>query len=231
MYTTSVLLFWLATMAALITVYGRIEGIPEVLEEYRPESVPGILNYQLRVSLTVYDTARSSAAPRKYPVNQDYTFEILGLEANHNYSLLIHLTDFIFNGWRYQISTGDNSIPNELKDTKVALDDFVKGVNRTTAVLGTQNEPLILTVIGSKQYYERASSSAMELLMNSPLGPVFRSKWLTILFCTTVVMMIAPKLIQILAPDLAKSLNEAQQEAYRERLQEKQAKAVQPQRK
>lgn len=214
-------LWMVALVASAATVYGRVDNVPEdivELHQQRNIAVTNDLNYPSRFSLEVYEIGNPE--PTLVPVLGDYTFTVDGLTTG-NYSMIINSYDFALNQARLRIDVSDDD------SVEVYPDDYVFGTNITAAVEGTKDDPVVLRVISVKNFYETPKGSLMGLLMNSPLGPIFKNKWLLGVFIASVAMLLAPKLLAIFAPEVAKSIKEAQDEVYRERLQEKQAKLAQ----
>lgn len=207
-----------ALVASAATVHGRVDNVPDDIVEYhqlRNIVVANDANYPSRISLELFEIGKPE--PSLVPVFGDYSFTIEDLKPG-NYSMLVNSYDFALSQARLRIDVDEDD------SVEVYPDDYVFGTNITAAVAGTPEDPVVLSVISVKNFYETPKGSLMGLIMNSPLGPVFKNKWLLGIFIASLSMLLAPKLLEIFAPEVAKSIKEAQEEVNRERQQEREAK-------
>lgn len=209
---TAYLLFLIFLTGAYgIGFEGKLINVPEDAIESQSSNLKSPilngLNYQARISVSLIKLdSTDELQVRKYPVKQDFTFEVNDI-LEGEYELLVHSYDFDIRNTRYKVMVDQSHI--QAFEIYLGSDSF----NSTSAqVLGDKN-PLILEITDYKQYYQGGQSKLSELIMNSPLGVIFQNKLYTILAGVTVIMMIGPPLLSTFAPELAERFNELQQEA------------------
>lgn len=187
-------------------ISGSFTGVPQ--EAIEAQNIPqktlvlNGVNFQSRVDITLLSTHSIST----FPLKKNWLFD-LGDFAPGEYELLVSSYDFLLHQERFSISVSENA-------TKI-YEHPLASTNKTEV-----NQPIEIRVLGFKEYYESPQGKLHEMLMNSPLGFIFKSKAYTAMFVVCMAIMVGPYLVGWLAPDLADRFAEIQREAY-----EKQAKS------
>lgn len=217
---------WLAQSAVCLGFKAQIVNVPEDaldLENFKAgKTLPIDRNYPSRVDVKVVGLGSKRDENHEFLVKKLYEFDVDELTAGE-YELLVHSHDFHIRQTRFRVS---------VKDDEIVVSEDPLGVsskNKTTNWTVSESKPLILEAQGIKVYEESPRNKLKEMVMQSPLGFIFRNKTYTILFFACMGLMITPTLVQWLNPGLADQFTEMQQEAYEKRAQrlraEKEAEA------
>lgn len=150
-------------------------------------------------------------------VNKDYEFTFENLPEG-SYHLIIDSHDFLLGCDRFKV---------EVNETTVLATDYYLASESSGVTQDITEKPLRIEVIETQDYYESNQGSIKELVMQSPLGFIFRNTAFTIMFIFVIVMMVGPYVLQLVAPDVAKRLNEIHREQADLRIEER-GKSSQP---
>ena len=199
----------LANLVVAARLFGRFENVPqEALDAARSglkSHIVNGLNFQSRIDISLVEVGKIKLAEtRVFPVAKDYSFQTPDLPTGE-YELSIHSYDFSVRTPRYRILVNDQI---EAYEDPLASDSY----NTSSIQLLTIETPLLVELSGFKSYYESPEGKLTEMVMNSPLGVVFRSKLYTALFFGMLVIMVFPYIIPYVAPDFAEQFQQLQTE-------------------
>ncbi|RCK56566.1 hypothetical protein Cantr_05488 [Candida viswanathii] len=200
------------TLVAAIGFKGKIEGIPQVNELFKTRNkiVPNGQNYNNRIQVDLYPS--DSFTPISTIIDSKYNFKFTSLQPGE-YELIVNSYDFNFFNNRFKIVASDDSVvAYEHK-----LDE--NSYNVSSAVDLNDKSPLVINYFNTKEFYQSTGGSLKELLMNSPLGFIFRNRALTITFSICVAVMIAPYILKVVNPEFYAELNDIQTQVAKERIE------------
>lgn len=206
--------FWLLQAAFCLDFKARIVNVPEEaleIENLRSgRTRPIERNYQAKVDAKAVGLGPKYGEVHEFRVKKTYEFDVEGLSAGE-YKLLVHSHDFNIRQGRFHISVNDSAV--------VVTEDSlgISGANSTKSWVVSEKEPLIIEAATIKQYEENPRNKLMEMVMQSPLGFIFKNRLYTILFFVCMGLMILPLLVQWINPELAEQFSELQKEAYEKR--------------
>lgn len=206
------LLIALVRAALGLGLFGSIVGVPEdalqaALAGVKSHIVNG-LNFQSRIDVKLREITNENPWTKFIPVKRDYKFELSNLAAGE-YELTVHSYDFTIRNSRYRV------IVNELV---YAYEDYLGRMaqNLSSMVAVSPQEPLVVQVLDFNHYYETSQSKLTDMVTKGPLGFIFQNRLYTVLFLGSLVMMVAPYILQWVAPDLAQQIEEAKNRAQSE---------------
>lgn len=183
---------------------GKFLGVPEEAIDVRDFVQDNIilngLNFQSRIDVKLYtidDT--EELEERDFAVKKSYEFDVEGLSAGE-YELLLNSYDFNLRTNRYRVVVDSENIK--------VYEDYLASTtyNQSSLQVVDMEHPLIVDVLDSKEYYESHLGKLNEMLMNSPLGFIFKNRTYTLCFFACLSIMVGPYLISFLSPDLAEEL-------------------------
>ncbi|EGV66876.1 hypothetical protein PSN45_002693 [Yamadazyma tenuis] len=184
-----------------LSLQGKIVG---VLPEYKLQNAEQIVNgNNLPIRFTVELTSIDGEISHKMRALVNSKYEFIFNHVNpgiHDLSLVSH--DFILDKDRFRIEANHSTI--------TATDYYLNG-NKGQASNVTDTV-LVVSVVGERKYYEVRSGSVKEMLLNSPLGFIFKNTGYTIMFVATLVMMAGPYVLSIVNPEMSKRLAEIREE-------------------
>lgn len=176
------------------------------------KNLPIHRNYPARIDAQIVGLGSKYGESHKYPVKKLYEFDVEDL-AQGEYLLLVHSHDFNIRKNRFRVSVVESEI--------LVIEDplGVKDVNSTSARVVSAEKPLLIEALSVKVFEESQQNKLKEMVMQSPLGFIFRNRMYTIMFVVSLAIMILPTAIQFLFPDMADLFAEMQKEAYEKRVQ------------
>lgn len=182
-----------------LNLKGKLLGMPEYQLDYKEKVVNGDnLSGRCSVKLTGQDDTIISTL-----VTSNFEFSFFDIPEG-KYDLFVSCHDFMFTKDRYQIEVNDSSIlATHYYLNKEELDEPID----------VTEDLLTLVFGGLKQYYEIRQGSIQAMIMNSPLGFIFKNTTYTLMFVFCVVMMIGPTVLKMVSPEFARKLDEIQREA------------------
>lgn len=186
---------------------GKLVNIPDDIIAAQINQVSNLqvvngLNFQSRIDVTLAPLEKSEQVTvAKIPVKKSYQFDVTDLH-NGQYQLLVNSYDFRLRNDRFRVIVDDEriSVYEEALGSRSYNESSVQ-------VVGPRN-PLVVDVVDVKEYYEAPHSKLSDMVMNSPLGFIFRSTLYTGLFVASITVMIAPYVLQWISPDLAEEMNQ-----------------------
>lgn len=187
----------------------KFEGVPQdaltAPESGAASPILNGLNYQSRIDVRLYKQNRLES--ELLPVTRAYTFDVSDL-ADGEYNLDVNSYDFSLRVSRYYLKVANEKV--------TAYDNYVASetYNASSAVEVSNQRPLVVDITGYKQYYENPQGKIADMVMNSPLGFIFRNRLYTIFFVASLVVMALPYFLSIVAPDLAEQYEEIKQLSY-----------------
>lgn len=199
-HTGLLLVAWIQTTLALVQLTGKITNVPRNYQLVDKEEYVNGENFGLRCSVRL--NLLEGTLESQLLVNKNFEFKSLPLKPG-KYDLTINSHDFTFLQDRYIVEVNESTI--------LAYDYYLDKKDLGDAKDVTET-PLVVKTVNSKQYYEVRLSSLQDMVMNSPLGVIFKNKIYTGLFVFSVVMMVGPYLLKVLNPEMAKRLDELKAE-------------------
>lgn len=189
-----------------LNISGKIIGIPPEVKQIQDQNYPSPIlngvNFQSRFTIELFNIQKDNVVKAKRGVlNHNYEFDFEVEEGE--YELDVISQDFLLASEKYKVKVGDHV---------EVFEEAVGPYPGNETVLATENEPLMIEFKGYKEYYERQLSSLVEMLQGSPLGFIFANKTYTIMFSVCMLIIATPYVIQWVNPELAKQLQEIQQE-------------------
>lgn len=188
--------FFLVTVSA--TVFnGQIVGIPdEAIEvaQYESSVVNGH-NLQSRFEIVLYPLSSSLPRSIRIPVKENYKFHADISEGEYQLEITSH--DFNIEVPRYKVVVAGDRIT--AIENKLASE---KGLDSSDVIVA-EDSPLLVKALNVIEYYETSDGKLGAMLMNSPLGVIFRNRTYTILFVFCLVVMAAPTVLSYISPELA----------------------------
>ncbi|KAI5963699.1 uncharacterized protein KGF55_002579 [Candida pseudojiufengensis] len=151
--------------------------------------------------------------------DKNYNIKFKNLQNDNNYELIINPYDFELVQNRFKI--------NVTNDEFIILEDKLgsPSLNETTIKLSS-NEPLKISFRNYIQFYERSNGTLMQMLLNSPLGFIFKNKVYTMLFFVCIGLMIAPYVAEWVNPEFAAQFKDVPiQDAFKTLEQRQEGKA------
>lgn len=194
----------LITAVSATTLSGRITEIPgEAIDVAQYESpVVNGHNLQSRFEVMLYPLSSDLPQGIRIPVKEDYEFNAHISEGKYQLEITSH--DFNIEVPRYKVVVAGDKI-TAIED-KLASEKDADSPEITIS----ENSPLLVKVLGAIQYYETSDGRLGAMLMNSPLGAIFRNRTYTILFLICLVVMAAPTVLSFISPELAAEFKQAQ---------------------
>lgn len=193
------------------TLNGVIHGVPQEaidLALQNPDTpIVNGADFQSRFDIRLFPIT-SSYDPLKTKmivVKKDYSFFASQLTEGE-YELKVSSHDFELERSHYRIIVTDTEV--QAYESLSTLN----GYNKSSKVV-VDETPLVVQVLGWKEYYESPQSKLTQMVMNSPFGFIFKSTLYTSLFTGCLVIMVAPYIISFIAPELSEQLNAEQDEA------------------
>lgn len=196
----SVLLLVELALGALLL--GEIVNVPE---DIVPVNVPvlNVNNYRSRITVDLYNLAEKKYSRHLVLVDENWTFRFPGLE-DGKYELVVQSVDFALKEERFRINiNNDNIVAHE----DPLWDEFR---NTTAAVSVSEKKPLQIEVMELKQYYEDTLGSLSDMVLNSPLGFIFKNRGYTVMFFLMLLLAAFPYVLGIVNPELAAEMREVQ---------------------
>lgn len=189
----------LMNACSALTLKGKLTGIPEYQLEFKDKFMNGDnLSGRCSVKLTsLEDTIISTL------VKSNYEFQFFEVPEGE-YNLFVSCHDFLFTKDRYKI---------EVNETNILATHYYLDKEETDTPIDITNDTLSLNFGGLKRYYEIRQGSIQTMIMNSPLGFIFKNTTYTIMFIFCVFMMIGPTVLKMVSPEFAKKLEDIQKEA------------------
>jgi hypothetical protein len=214
----------LATLIAsafCVGLKGKIVGFPEQLDELYVKQGISIVNGnnypgKFKVELYKYngEVDRKLSNVISALVNKNYEFQFPDLSLGQ-YELIVNSYDFDLVKNRYTINVEAEHDSQEY--TILAAEHSPISTNKTTSVVVSNESPLEIQIVQLKQFYQLSSNSLLDMVMNSPLGFIFRSKLYTFMFAIVIGMFIAPYLASYISPEFVEHYKEIQQEIQQEK--------------
>lgn len=203
----AILILMLLHVSEGFNIKGKIVGIPSEVKQIQDQNFPSPLlngiNFQSRFTIELFNVQEDNVVKAKRGVlNDDYEFDFEGVDEGE-YELDVISQDFLLAAEKYKVKVGDH-----VEISEEAVGPYPG--NKT--VLATEKQPLNIEFKGYKEYYERQLSSLVEMLQGSPLGFIFANKTYTIMFSVCMLIIATPYVLQWVNPELAKQLQEIQQE-------------------
>lgn len=203
----AILILMLLDVSEGFNIKGKIVGMPPEVKQIQDQNFPSPLlngiNFQSRFTIELLNIQEDNVVNSKRGVlNEKYEFDFQGVDEGE-YELDVISQDFLLAAEKYKVKVGDH-----VEISEEAVGPYPG--NKT--VLATEEQPLMIEFKGYKEYYERQLSSLVEMLQGSPLGFIFANKTYTIMFCVCMVIIATPYVLQWVNPELAKQLQEIQQE-------------------
>lgn len=189
---------------------GQFAGIPqdalEAQESGQQSLVLNGLNYQSRIDINIYEIS-----PEKdtnvwlVPVKKLYSFDVSLGEGE--YELFVSSHDFNLRNGRYRVLV-DGEMVRVFEDYFGSLTYNVSSMQ----VVDFKN-PMVIDVLDYKEYYETHSGKLSDMVMNSPVGFIFKNRTYTLMFIVSVGIMVAPYILPYISPELAEEFQEMKVEA------------------
>ncbi|KAG7666107.1 uncharacterized protein J8A68_000363 [[Candida] subhashii] len=204
-----------STACLAIGFKARIENIPkQIIEPYHSNNkiVVNGYNYPARIKVDLYNLDKDSNDFTSLPalVDEHYSFKYDGL-SDGEYELVVNSYDFALYNNRYRIIVENEKI--------LAYEDYLHSNSyNVSSKVDVSQTPLVLKYRETKQFYEKAGGSIFDIVLNSPLGFIFKNRTYTIIFTVMVAVSVAPYILQVVNPDFADQLKEMQAEVANERV-------------
>lgn len=200
----------LFTLAASIGFKGQITDIPSNIEEiYQAKNVQLMNgnNYQSKfdISLIKVENTTENLQTSKSILNRNYEFVFDNID-DGEYVLNVISYDFILEQTRFRVIVED--------EIKIYIDNFVDDTyNKSSETVVGYESPLLIPIKEVKQFYESSNGSLTDLVMASPFGFIFRNRLYTIFFIISLLVIVAPYILNWINPEFSKVLEEIQTEA------------------
>lgn len=201
---------FLASQISALKFAGEFVGVPEDAIEVQTgklkSPIVNGLNFQSRIDVKLTEIVENqNPSSINVPVKKNYEFQVLDLTEGE-YQLQISSYDFNLRTDRYRVIVSDQIS---------VFEDSLGQENYNMSSIQTvgPNTPLVVEITSYKEYYLSPEGKLGEMLMNSPLGFIFKNSLYTALFVAALAIMAMPTLILYIAPDLAEQMNEMQKEA------------------
>ncbi|CAK9436129.1 uncharacterized protein LODBEIA_P06870 [Lodderomyces beijingensis] len=218
------------TFASAIGFRGVLKPIPAEVAELSKElnhEVVNINNYAQRIKVDLYNLSgggkkNTIVKPLRAVVTKDYNFKFDRLHQGE-YELVVNSYDFTFDKSKFRIIIDDQGT--------VTAYDFPLGqehFNTTSGVVVSRDRPLQLQFKDVKQFYEKSGGTLKDMVINSPLGFIFKNTTYTIIFVACLAIMAAPYILQWVNPELAAELNDARVKVADDRIEKKPVSDYQP---
>lgn len=187
---------------------GKFVGIPEdavaTQNSHFDSPIINGVNYQSRIEVTLTPIVASDTSdPKSLAVKRSFDFEVPDLH-NGEYQLTLNSYDFQLQYSRYKVVVDEENI-SVYEDSLGS-----KALNQSSLQKVGPKRPLLVDVVGYKEYYESPQGKITEMVMNSPLGFIFKNSLYTALFVASMVIMVAPYVLTLISPELAEQVNEMQ---------------------
>lgn len=176
-------------------------------ELFHPEKIVNGNNLPIRFDVRLEGGDKDYTAL----VTKDYEFSFENVPEG-SYHLTINTHDFLLACDRFKIEVNENT---------VLATDYYLATDTTGVTTNVTETPLKIEVIDTQDYYESNQGSLKDLVMQSPLGFIFRNTIFTVMFVFVIVMTAGPYFLQLVAPDVAKRLNEIHREQADMRIEDK----------
>ena len=200
---------------------GKITNVPDQLDELHHHKNVQVVNgdnYQARINIELIPLTDDSDDIKRLQtlVDEEYKFQYEDL-APGSYELLVNSYDFVLSNNRYRII---------VDDYVQAYEDYLHEpkYNETSRAFISHEKPLEIQFIESKQFYEFASGSLGEMVMNSPLGVIFKNKYYTMFFVFSLVIIAAPYVLSFISPEFAEQFNDVKVESVQDKAERLEAK-------
>lgn len=201
---------FLASQISALKFTGKFVGVPEDAIEAQTgklkSPIVNGLNFQSRIDVKFKEIVENqNPHSLDVAVNKNYEFQVLDLTEGE-YQLQISSYDFNLRSDRYRVIVNDQI---SVFEDSLGLENYNISSFQTVG----PNTPLVVEITSYKEYYLSPEGKLGEMLMNSPLGFIFKNSLYTALFIAALSIMAMPTLISYIAPDLAEQMNEMQKEA------------------
>ncbi|KAI5951178.1 hypothetical protein KGF54_004252 [Candida jiufengensis] len=128
-------------------------------------------------------------------IDKNYQFNLKNLQNDENYQLIIDSYDFEFEINRFKLNVSNDEVQ--------VYEDKLGSLTPNKTSLVSVNEPLIISIKSSINYYENSNNAIVDMIMNSPFGFIFRNKTYTIIFIFCLCLMLAPYIAEWISPEFA----------------------------
>lgn len=189
----------LVVLAASFELSGQLVDVPNFQLVDKDHIVNGD---NLAARCTIRLTSLDKPESEKLLIDKNYKFKSSSLK-NGKYDLIVNCHDFTFKQDRFIIDVDEQGI--SATDYYLDKPEFGESKNVT-------NDVLLVETVSPRQYYEIRLNSLSDMVMNSPLGFIFKNKVYTFMFVFSAVMMVGPYLLKFFNPEMAKRLEEIQKE-------------------
>ncbi|KAI5955471.1 hypothetical protein KGF57_003603 [Candida theae] len=200
------------------------DDVPELAKELQ-QPIPNLNNYPSRIKVDLYklDDKRKSHdfVPRVAIVDKNYRFTFKNLK-DGEYELIANSYDFTFTKNKFKVVVDEG---------KVVVYDSPLGQepsNQSLPMEVSHQAPLEIEFKEVKQFYEKPGGSVYDMLLNSPLGFIFRNKTYTVIFVIVLVISLAPTIAEWVDPEFAAQFKEVQTQVATQRLEKPDAIEQQP---
>lgn len=162
-------------------------------------------NFQSRIYAVFHELSSNPGPLFRIPIKENYSLNTELQEGQ--YQLEIVSQDFDIANPRVRVVVAGNEIT--AYDHKLAN----AGFNEASVASVSNATPFIIRVLGFLEYYETPQGKLLDMLNNSPLGFIFRSRAYTLLFVSILLVMVAPTVLCYFSPELAPEFNEARSQS------------------
>lgn len=192
------------TSCLTATVLGKngiiisITNVPQVISA-------SIDNAQSRIlaRLVLLDPMSGDFEGQKSRFKMDYTASFDPPQKGE-YQLTISSHDLILsqNRWRIVFNTDTSSF----LAYEMPFDSDV--YNSSSATLVSHNSPLLVSCLGIIDVPDIQLRSLKDMIMNTPLGVIFKSRLYTFMFLTCFAIILLPHIMAFVSPDLVEQIHE-----------------------